>query len=506
MMEMLLLSFTTPNRLPLQKGFNGRVEVPVRIERVPRWYALEMENDPTYWANARTDRIVIVLRKGERLTSDNVQSLLKRYGATRVVGKSMFPDVINFYVVELPGGNREKALAFIRDAQAVPEIAYAEPEITHHVMGCPPNDPYWNYQWGPYVIWADSAWCHETGDTAIMVAVVDQGVDWYHEDLYNNVWYGYDYVDDDTDPSPDDPLNEHHGTHVAGVIAASLNNSTGIAGMGNVFVYAARALDESGSGQSSWIANAILGSSSEPRVRIINMSLGSSAPSYLVQEACDTAWNRGKLLIAASGNDGSYGISYPAAFSTVIAVGAIGTDGNNFYLAPYSNYGPEQELTAPGGDANTGYCILSTVPQDGYADYGTGCSWVGTSMAAPHASGVAALALSRVPSLSNSELRNLLASTAIDMGDPGRDIYYGYGVVCAVCAVLAAPTRIAEKADLPPVRYTVKGRTVVAGEPLVIYDLSGKSIARLKGGESITLKRGVYFVKTKGGVERVLAF
>ncbi|MEO0196170.1 MAG: S8 family serine peptidase [candidate division WOR-3 bacterium] len=271
------------------------------------------------------------------------------------------------------------------------------------------------------VIWADSAWCYETGDTAVVVAVIDQGVDYSHEDL-GNVRYGYDYVDNDPNPAPDDPYNEHHGTHVSGTVAATLNNSRGIAGMGNVLIYSARALDESGSGTSTWIANAILGSSTYSRIRVINMSLGSSSPSSLIQAACDTAWNRGKLLIAASGNNGSYGISYPAAFPSVVAVGSIGTDGYSFYLAPYSNYGPEQELTAPGGDNNTGYCILSTLPMNSYGDIGSGCSWVGTSMAAPHVSGVAALVFSRNPSLTNSAVRSILTSTAIDFGDPGRDI------------------------------------------------------------------------------------
>ena len=485
-------------------GKNVDVNIHVQIPKSYPWYALERAEDPTYWANARTDRIVIALKKGVTLNSHNVQTLLKKYGATKVINRSMFPDVINFYVVELPEGTKEKALAFIRDAKEVPEIAFAEPEIIHYAAACPPNDPYWDYQWGPYVIWADSAWCYETGDTSIMVAVVDQGIDWYHEDLYNNVWYGYDYVDNDSDPSPDDPSTEQHGTHVAGVIAASLNNSTGIAGLGNVFIYAARALDESGSGTSSWIANAILGSASNPRVKVINMSLGSSSPSSLIQAACDTAWNRGILLVAASGNDGSYGVSYPAAFSSVIAVGSIGTDGSSFYLAPYSNYGPEQELTAPGGDASTGYCILSTLPGDSYGDVGSGCGWVGTSMAAPHVSGVAALLLSRNPSLSNSDLRNILDATAIDMGDAGRDIYYGYGVVCAICSILAV--QVEEQREVSGKGYYVRGRTIVALEPLRIYDLSGRRLANLTKGGKATLKRGVYFLKTAKGVRRVVVF
>ena len=491
-------------RLPLEKSGRTYVNVDVKIDESPQWYALQHANDPEYWRHARPDRIVISLKKGLNLNSKGVKSLLQKYGVEKVVAQSMFPEMINFYVVELPGGNPQKALSFIRDAKEIPEIVFAEPEIIHYTMGCPPNDTYWGYQWGPYVIWADSAWCYETGDTAIVVAVIDQGVDYSHEDL-GNVQYGYDYVDNDPNPAPDNPYNEHHGTHVSGTVAATLNNSRGIAGMGNVFIYAARALDETGSGTSAWIANAILGSSTYSRVRVINMSLGSPSPSSLIQAACDTAWNRGKLLIAASGNDGSYGISYPAAFPSVIAVGSIGTDGYSFYLAPYSNYGPEQELTAPGGDNNTGYCILSTLPMNNYGDIGSGCSWVGTSMAAPHASGVAALVFSRRPSLTNSAVRSILTSTAIDLGDPGWDMYYGYGVVCAICAVLAVSVNEAfNNNTLLP--YKLQGLTLEAFEPLTVYSISGRLIAKLGKGENITLKKGVYFVKDDKNIQKVVVF
>jgi len=477
------------------------------ISNEPRWYALELADDPTYWTNVRTDRILILLEKGWTLEKPEVNRLLERYGVTEILGKSMYPDILNFYELKLPGGDRAKVLSFIREAKRIEGIVVAEPVVMYSAMGCPPNDPYWSYQWGPYVIWADSAWCYETGDTSVMVAVLDQGVDWYHEDLYDNVWYGYDYVDNDSDPTPDDPSVEHHGTHVAGVIAATLNNSTGIAGMANVFVFAGRVLDESGSGSSTTIANAILDVSNNPRIRVINMSLGASSPSYVMEAACDTAWNRGVLLVAASGNDGSYGISYPAAYSSVIAVGSIGTDGSSFYLASYSNYGPEQELTAPGGDASTGYCILSTLPSNNYGDVGAGCSWVGTSMAAPHVSGVAALVFSHRPSLTNTEVRNLLDATAIDLGDSGWDQYYGYGVVCAVCAVLASELQVEEKRSSDfQTFYTLHHRTLVAGASLRIYNAAGRLVAELSVGESITLKPGVFFIRAEGENEKVVVF
>ncbi|MEO0208539.1 MAG: hypothetical protein ABIL50_08325 [candidate division WOR-3 bacterium] len=179
----IISQFSPVSRLPLEKSGRTYVNVDVKIEESPQWYALQYANDPEYWRNARPDRIVISLKKGLNLNAKGVKSLLEKYGVEKVVAQSMFPDMINFYVVELPGGNPQKALSFIRDAKEIPEIVFAEPEIIHYAMSCEPNDTYWYYQWGPYVIWADSAWCYETGDTAVVVAVIDQGVDYSHEEF-----------------------------------------------------------------------------------------------------------------------------------------------------------------------------------------------------------------------------------------------------------------------------------------------------------------------------------
>ncbi len=340
----------------------------------------------------------------------------------------------------------------------------------------------------------------------MIVAVLDTGTDYTHPDL-GNVRYGYDFVDNDSDPRPDNPYTEDHGTHVSGTVAATLNNSLGIAGMANVRIFAGRVLDETGSGTSTWIANGILGASSIARVRVINMSLGSSSPSTLIRMACDTAWNRGKLLIAASGNNGSYGISYPAAFPSVIAVGSIGTNGYYIYLAPYSNYGPEQEITAPGGDANTGYCILSTLPINSYEDIGSGCMWVGTSMAAPYVSGVAALIFSIRPSINNSTARTILRNSTFDLGSSGWDMYYGYGMICAHCAVLNAMTDISENNQNQNFKlFEIVDNVLYAYLDLVIYSYTGSRMFDLTKGSSKALRKGVYFVKTGGKVHKIVAF
>jgi len=500
------LAFTQMDALrsSLRVGSTYNDPVPEKFHTPVVWYALENVQNEDYWKNVDISKVVIILKSGKDERSTGILSLLRKWNINRVIGRSLQPEAINFITVEFPNPTREKVLQFLREAKENPDIIVAEPEVIHRKMLCPPNDTYWSYQWGPYVIWADSAWCYTRGDTTVIVAVLDTGTDYYHGDL-GNVRYGYDFVDNDGDPSPDNPYTEEHGTHVSGTVAATLDNSLGVAGMASVRIFAGRVLDETGSGTSTWIANGILGASSVSRVRVINMSLGSSSPSSLIQMACDTAWNRGKLLIAASGNNGSYGISYPAAFPSVIAVGAIGTDGYYLYLAPYSNYGPEQEITAPGGDNNTGYCILSTLPMNSYGDAGSGCGWVGTSMAAPHVSGVAALVFSIRPSLNNSTVRTILRNSTFDLGSAGWDMYYGYGMICAHCAVLNAMTGVEETAKKETNKtFELNGNVLRVYDESSLFYSNGARAYDLSAGKSVTLRKGVYFLRVKGRIYKIL--
>jgi len=177
------------------------------------------------------------------------------------------------------------------------------------------------------------------------------------------------------------------------------------------------------------------------RANVINMSFGGSSWSSVVEAACQAARNAGCLLVAAAGNDSSSNAFYPAAFPSVLSVGAVGYD---LTLAPYSNYGSTVDLVAPGGnmevDANSdGYAdgILSTR----YDDSASGppvpiFDWLqGTSMAAPHVSGVAALVFSVMPNATAADVEQTLLATATDLGVPGRDSIYGAGLVDAYAAV-----------------------------------------------------------------------
>jgi serine protease len=248
-----------------------------------------------------------------------------------------------------------------------------------------------------------AAWEETLDDSGVTVAVVDQGVQYDHPDLEGNVAGdpGYDFVDGDTDPYPDDLSREIHGTHVAGIAAAGVNNGTGVSGIGNSTIISGRSLSEDGTGSVSDIADGIQWAA-DRGADVINLSLGGGGASQTMQNAVSYATSNGALVVAAAGNAGTRGVSYPAAFSECLAVSALDPDES---LASYSQYGNDIELAAPGTN------VLSTWPAPG-----TNYNRIsGTSMATPVAAGVAGLTLAKW-NLSNVELRNHLKNTAVDVG------------------------------------------------------------------------------------------
>ncbi len=287
-----------------------------------------------------------------------------------------------------------------------------------------PNDEFYKYQWDKWIMYSELIWDFEIGKKDIIVAVCDQGIDYYHPDLRNNFSFeliGYDFVDDDSNPYPDNG-KEYHGTHVAGIIAGVINNHIGISGWAQVRLLAVRVLDENGEGSDFDVAEGIRWAVNNG-AKIINLSLGAESYSSCLKEAVEYAYKKGALLIGASGNNGSSNIFYPAKFKEVIACGAL--DKNNS-LAPFSNYGKEQELVACGVE------VLSTIPNNQYGLLD------GTSMSAPQISGVASLILSSFPSLTNYQLRAILNVGTIDLGDKSWDRYYGFGLLNAYYAYLIA--------------------------------------------------------------------
>ncbi|HEX7181615.1 MAG TPA: S8 family peptidase [Thermoanaerobaculia bacterium] len=306
----------------------------------------------------------------------------------------------------------------LQEARASRSVEYAELDGEMYALS---SDAYFRYQYGVLPpasavggVNAVTAWNVSMGDPSVLVAVVDTGVDYHYADLAGRVRHslGYDYADEDPDP-----MDDHgHGTHVAGVIAASVNNGFGIAGIApRVTIIPMRVLGVDGQGSFSSVAAGIE-AAARAGARLINLSLGSPDESALIEDALRYAYGRGSLPIAAAGNDGDAELSYPARSQYVLAVAAVDRSGRK---ASFSNYGPGLDLAAPGVNIVSGWINGET------------CYASGTSMAAPHVVGVAALVLSRSPGLTIEQLKQALTATARDAGRSGYDTDFGWGIVDA---------------------------------------------------------------------------
>jgi len=277
--------------------------------------------------------------------------------------------------------------------------------------------------WGVEHIAAEVAHVSGNKGAGIKIAVIDTGIDYTHEDLDGNYAGGYDFVFDDNDPFDDN--SRSHGTHLAGIIAAE-ENDIGVIGVApQASLYAVKVLDGAGFGLLSWIVSG-LEWAVDNGMDIVNLSL-QGPDSKALQDACNSTFQAGTLLVAAGGNTSGDNASYPAKYETVIAV--TGTDAADD-PAWFSPIDPELELAAPGLD------IFSTIAVE-KGSYGL---LSGTSQAAPHVVGTAALFLAAGLSDENGngrvndEVRELLQTTAIDLGDAGVDNSTGYGLVNAAAA------------------------------------------------------------------------
>jgi parallel beta-helix repeat protein len=345
---------------------------------------------------------------------DELLRLVNEFGG-KLVNTVQTKDKIQAAVVSIPAF---RSNVFVSKLQESKMFAYVEPNFkfkTNYV----PNDPYWHMQWAPKKIRADYAWNITKGNHSILVAVIDTGIDWNHPDLTANyVPLGYDWVNHDADP-----MDDHgHGTHCAGIIAATINNSVGIAGIAQVKIMAEKGLNEEGEGTEGDLANAIY-HAVDQGAKILSCSWGGYENSILIHEAIIYAYNHNVLVVAAAGNDHTSSKMYPAAYEEVIAVAATDQNDNPAW---FSNYGEWIELAAPGVN------IYSTIWDNSYAYMS------GTSMATPHVAGVAALVWSQNTSMTRDELRSRLRFTVDDCGASGFDPYYGFGRINAEKAVTYA--------------------------------------------------------------------
>ncbi|RXJ02948.1 hypothetical protein DS745_05025 [Anaerobacillus alkaliphilus] len=257
------------------------------------------------------------------------------------------------------------------------------------------------------------------GKHEVVVAVIDSGLDQNHPELKNKLLPDYNAVN---------PLKrgmaDMHGTHVAGIIAAEANN--GIGGMGinpNAKILPIDVFGREWGAYDYSIAEGIM-HAIEKKANVINMSLGSFFPSPIIEEAVEKAIDAGIVVVAAAGNSGSNMKGYPASFPGVISVGATN---ENKELAQFSTYGPSVDIVAPGEDV---YAPVFDVDKRSSFIKASG-----TSMASPVVAGVASLLLSKYPNLTPYEVKYILEKTAKDLGAPGYDVKFGYGLVDPVAAL-----------------------------------------------------------------------
>lgn len=351
------------------------------------------------------------------------------------------PGLLSLYVVSFDPQYDPNEVASAYEAS--PSVIYAEPNYIAYASDEPlaptvftPNDPYFVFQWHMPQIQAQSAWDVSTGQN-VVVAVLDTGVAYENfgdfrqaPDLGSTRFVsGYDFINNDAHANDD----EGHGTHVAGTIAQSTNNAQGVAGVAfNAILMPVKVLNSQGGGGYDVIAQGIV-YATDRGARIINLSLSGRNGSSTLAEAIDYAVRKGVLVVAAAGNSGG-AVEYPAAYESVLAVGAVGFDRAR---VDYSNFGPQIDLVAPGGDTDVdlngdGYPdgILQQTFRGDPTQFGF-YFYEGTSMAAPHVSGVAALLFARNPAASASQVRQALETTAFDLGPAGRDNEYGNGLVQA---------------------------------------------------------------------------
>ncbi len=360
---------------------------------------------------------------------------------------------------------------------------YVEPNFMGKRGGQPgifetiPNDTYFSRQYGLYNdgtftlspsvedadIDMELAWDIEQGDSSIIVAILDTGVKLDHPELNNRIWtnsnevinnsdddengyiddiQGWDFVNIDNNPTDDNG----HGTNVTGIIGANGNNNLGYAGVDwNCKLMVCKILDQNSWGYYSWWTDAIY-YAVDNGADVINMSLGGSDFSNLLNAAVDYAFDNGVTIVACMMNEDNDVTYYPAGFQNTIAVGSTNPDDDRsspFFWNPASgsNFGNHIDVVAPGN-------YIFGLNHQSNTNYNT--YWGGTSQATPLVSGLSALLLAQDPTRTPADIRNIIRSTAEDQvgntieDTPGFDIYFGYGRINAHQALLQQTTSIDE--------------------------------------------------------------
>jgi len=382
-------------------------------------YNLETERIPF-----EPNQVIVKMRSGR-----SAQSLADS-NMTRIV--SVRPAPFGYTLLQIEGEVRESC----EELSINPDVESAEPNYLRFCM-ITPNDPRYSAQRNLALSNAPSGWDIETGKSNVTVAVIDTGVDYNHPDLHTNLLQGKNFYD-----NGDYMDDSGHGTAVTGVIGAIGNNSEGIAGVAwNIKILPLKAC-----GGPDLMCNVahVAQAIQEAIVQdadIINMSLGGTNSSSIERDAIDAAWNAGIVIFAAVGNESKLGkfgdpdleqyITYPAGYENVCGVSSIdyptAGDLSKVGLSDFSNSGDAVSVTAVGSRVVTTFPTVDVeFPLTHAKNYVT---TNGTSFSSPLVSGLAALLKSHFPDMTNREIRQRIESAVWDIGAPGWDDEFGYGLV-----------------------------------------------------------------------------
>jgi len=323
--------------------------------------------------------------------------------------------------------------AKMAEYEADPNVEYVQPNFIYTLQDevtalASVNDSFVSRQWyldpGTYI---SDAWDYAKTQKTVKVAVIDSGVQANHPDLKANISpESYDFVAGTMTMSD----SNGHGTHVAGIIAAVANNGVGIAGVSYNAELLCYRVTQKINGEEAADTSTVIRAYAEAvsdGAQVINISLGKYGSDWVMdtvlQSAIITAHNSGIVTVCAAGNGATSQACYPSDYEQCISV--VATD-EKYVRANFSDYNQYKDIAAPGVN------ILSTYTENGYAFSS------GTSMASPVVAGVICLMLAAKPSLTVNQIKDILYSTATDLGADGRDNYYGYGMVNAKKAVIKA--------------------------------------------------------------------
>ncbi|HEX2866436.1 MAG TPA: S8 family serine peptidase [Ignavibacteriales bacterium] len=438
-------------------------------------------------ANYLPGEVVVKLKTGKRLSKtsliSSLESKLSSYNIKNI--SSTFPEKTGSLgdIVTIEYGAALDPMEMAEKLKASGDVLWAEPHFVYKTSDAP-NDPSFSLQWNLSRIQAELAWAITQGSSSVVIGIVDTGVEWYHPDLKDKIWIntkeipdnGVDddhngYIDDvrgwdfgglngtpDNNPDEDRP---DHGTHVAGIAAATTGNGVGIASIGyNCKIMAVKASrdddrDNQGDVYVDYGYQGIV-YAVDNGANVINCSWGGNGFSAMGQEVVNYALSKNVLIVASAGNDNSGDPSYPAGFYGVLSVGS--TDDNDA-RSYYSNYGPTVVAFSPGGN------IYSTWKPDTYRYLS------GTSMASPLVAGLAGLVRSQFPQLNPLQAAEQIRVNCdnIDGVNPTKKYMLGGGRINALNALKNTESKS------------------VRGYDFVFSDENGNNNGVLEPGETVTL-------------------